>query len=125
MGECYRLVQDGVISPADIDTTITSGLAMRWSFMGPFQTIDLNAPKGIAEYCQRYNDGISHILKEEDNNKPFKPELIEILTQHQRSLYDVDQIPNVVEWRDEKLLSLCRHKKEEQTTIDNLFPSKK
>lgn len=125
LGECYRLVQDGYISPEDIDTTVTEGLAMRWSFMGPFQTIDLNAPKGVEDYCNRYNGGISNILKDEDNNAPFKPELAQILTQHQRSLYDVDKIPDATEWRDQKLLSLARHKIEDQKTIDNLFPSKK
>jgi 3-hydroxyacyl-CoA dehydrogenase len=125
LGECYRLVQDGYISPEDIDTTITEGLAMRWSFMGPFQTIDLNAPKGVEDYCNRYNDGISKILKDEDNNAPFKPELAQILTQHQRSVYDVEKIPDAIEWRDQKLLSLARHKIEDQKTIDKLFPGKK
>jgi L-gulonate 3-dehydrogenase len=125
LGECYRLVQDGYISPEDIDTTITEGLAMRWSFMGPFQTIDLNAPKGIEDYCTRYNQGISNVLKEEDNSAPFKPELTQILTQHQRSVYDIEQIPDALEWRDQKLLSLARHKIEDQKTIDKLFPTKK
>jgi 3-hydroxyacyl-CoA dehydrogenase len=125
MGECYRLVQEGVISPEDIDTTITAGLAMRWAFMGPFQTIDLNAPKGIEDYCNRYNGGIASVLQEEDNAVPFTPELIQRLTEHQRSLYDIEQIPRAVEWRDQKLLSLGRLKVEEANTIDKMFPAKK
>jgi L-gulonate 3-dehydrogenase len=44
-----QLVQDGVADPDDVDRAITHGLACRWSFMGPFQTIDLNAPKGIID----------------------------------------------------------------------------
>lgn len=35
--------QDGVASPEDIDTAVSQGLGLRWSFMGPFETIDLNA----------------------------------------------------------------------------------
>ncbi len=27
---------------------------LRWSFMGPFATIELNAPGGVADYAQRY-----------------------------------------------------------------------
>lgn len=41
-----RLVEDGICSPEDVDTAVSHGLGMRWSFMGPFQTIDLNAPNG-------------------------------------------------------------------------------
>lgn len=44
--EYYRMVEDGVATPEDIDTAVTHGLGLRWSFMGPFQTIDLNAPQG-------------------------------------------------------------------------------
>jgi len=48
LGECFRMVQEGVLSPADVDTTLNCGLAPRWAIMGAFQTIDLNAPKGIS-----------------------------------------------------------------------------
>jgi len=44
------MVEDGVASPEDIDTAVTHGLGLRWSFMGPFQTIDLNAPQGTKHH---------------------------------------------------------------------------
>ena len=53
--EAFRLVQDGVVSPQDLDHTIADGLGLRWAFMGPFETIELNAPGGIADYCERYS----------------------------------------------------------------------
>ncbi len=53
--EAMRLVADGVISPDDLDKTMRDGLGMRWSFMGPFETIELNAPGGVADYCARYS----------------------------------------------------------------------
>lgn len=49
LASALQLVQDGVAEPEDVDRAITHGLACRWSFMGPFQTIDLNAPKGIID----------------------------------------------------------------------------
>ena len=52
--EAFRLVQDGVVSPQDLDDTVRHGLGLRWAFMGPFETIELNAPGGIADYCERY-----------------------------------------------------------------------
>ena len=39
--------------PADIDATVSYGLGLRWSFMGPFETIDLNAPGGLDDYARR------------------------------------------------------------------------
>ena len=53
--EAMRLVADGVVSPDDLDKTMRDGLGMRWSFMGPFETIELNAPGGVADYCARYS----------------------------------------------------------------------
>ena len=52
--EAFRLVEDGYASVEDVDIGIREGLALRWSFMGPFETIDLNAPGGVRDYCQRY-----------------------------------------------------------------------
>ena len=41
---------------------IREGLALRWSFMGPFETIDLNAPAGIRDYSDRYQGIYSGIF---------------------------------------------------------------
>ena len=46
--EAFRLVADGYCSIEDVDIGIREGLALRWSFMGPFETIDLNAPAACA-----------------------------------------------------------------------------
>src|ERR1700722_16948619 len=54
VAEAFRLVADGVMTPEDVDSTVKDGLGLRWSFMGPFETIDLNAPGGLADYCARY-----------------------------------------------------------------------
>src|SRR5215210_1676311 len=38
LAEAFRLVGNGVVSPQDLDKTLSDGLGLRWSFMGPFQT---------------------------------------------------------------------------------------
>src|SRR3546814_18275302 len=53
LNEAWALFDAGVASAADIDRTVSDGLGMRWSFMGPFETIDLNAPGGVADYAER------------------------------------------------------------------------
>ena len=50
--EAFRLVADGYASCEDVDIALREGLALRWSFMGPFETIDLNAPGGAARLHQ-------------------------------------------------------------------------
>ena len=51
--EAWDLFEGGYASAEDIDKTVSEGLGLRWSFMGPFETIDLNAPGGVADYAER------------------------------------------------------------------------
>ena len=44
INEPLRLAEGDYASPDDIDRAVRDGLGLRWSFMGPFETIDLNAP---------------------------------------------------------------------------------
>jgi L-gulonate 3-dehydrogenase len=53
--EAMRLVGEGYVSPQDLDKTIKDGLGLRWSFIGPFETIELNAPGGMGDYLNRYS----------------------------------------------------------------------
>src|SRR5581483_9399195 len=61
LSEAFRLAGEGYVSPEDLDKTIKEGLGLRWSFMGPFETIELNAPGGIPDYCRRYGDSLSRL----------------------------------------------------------------
>src|SRR6267378_1318410 len=54
LAEAFRLVGEGYISAEDLDHTVKDGLGLRWSFLGLFETIELNAPGGIPDYCARY-----------------------------------------------------------------------
>ena len=54
LSEALRLVGEGYVSPQDLDRTVQDGLGLRWSFIGPFATIELNAPGGVGDYCARY-----------------------------------------------------------------------
>jgi L-gulonate 3-dehydrogenase len=65
IGAALRMVQDGVASAEDVDIAIRDGIGLRWSFMGPFETIDLNAPAGIADYLRRYGPLYQAIEREQ------------------------------------------------------------
>ena len=51
--EAYCLVRDGVATVEDVDTVMREGLGLRWSFMGPFETVDLNTNGGIETHAAR------------------------------------------------------------------------
>ena len=51
------------MSAEDLDKTIRDGLGLRWAFMGPFETIELNAPGGIPDYCARYGAAFSALRR--------------------------------------------------------------
>ena len=109
LAEAFRLVADGVISPADLDATVKHGLGLRWSFMGPFETIDLNAPGGLADYCERYGPLYADLQKQMKPRK-WTPKLIAQLEAARReelprNLHAVRQ-----EWRDRRLMGLLAHR---------------
>ena len=73
LAEAFRMVGAGVASPQDVDKTIRDGLGLRWSFMGPFETIELNAPGGIADYCARYGKSLDDMAAQAQGGDPFGP----------------------------------------------------
>lgn len=62
IAESWRLVKDGIISVEDIDLVMTEGLGMRYAFIGPIETMHLNAPKGLEDYLERYRVGMRRVL---------------------------------------------------------------
>ncbi len=110
LAEAFRLVGEGYVSPQDLDKTIKDGLGLRWSFMGPIETIDLNAPGGIADYCARYT-GFYHRLQS-DPAKPvvFEEENVRRIVGSWGLNADRARLEERTRWRDERLAALKAHK---------------
>jgi len=111
--EAFRLVEQGYVSVEDLDVTVKDGLGLRWSFMGPFETIDLNAPAGIADYCSRYGPMYESIAREQTDTGAWSREVVAQLESQRRQLLDKDQLLGRRIWRDGRLMALMRHKKEQ------------
>ncbi|WP_431284659.1 3-hydroxyacyl-CoA dehydrogenase [Humitalea sp. 24SJ18S-53] len=107
LAEAFRLVDEGYVTPQDLDKTVKDGLGLRWAFMGPFETIELNAPGGIPDYCARYTGFYKRLAE-----APPSP-----------AVYDTpavaeqwDAAPDLAEkmrWRDKKLAALRAHKQKD------------
>jgi 3-hydroxyacyl-CoA dehydrogenase len=109
LAEAFRLLADDVISPADLDSLVKHGLGLRWSFMGPLETIDLNAPGGLADYCERYGPLYATLQKQMKPRKWDKA-LVDRLQAARRAELPANMQPVRQEWRDRRLMALLAHK---------------
>ena len=107
--EAFALYEEGYASAADIDTTISQGLGLRWAFMGPFETIDLNAPGGIADYARRFGPLYARIAGSRTNPRGWSEELIANVTAERREAVPADALPARRDWRDRRLMALAAH----------------
>ena len=104
--EAYALVRDGVASVADIDTVMRDGLGRRWSFMGPFETVDLNTRGGIASHAQKMGPAYERMGTERGQHDPWTPELVADVVRQRRELLPLDLWEERVEWRDRQLVNI-------------------
>ncbi|QLC26360.1 3-hydroxyacyl-CoA dehydrogenase [Parasphingopyxis algicola] len=111
LNEAWALFADGYATAADIDRTVSDGLGLRWSFMGPFETIDLNAPGGIADYAERLSELYFRVAQSRSDPKPWPSEAVK---RAESELRDTGYTGSIAERsldRDRKLMSLLRHKR--------------
>lgn len=110
VAEAFRLVRDGVMSPEDVDACVRDGLGLRWSFMGPFETIDLNAPGGVADYVARFGPLMGGITEEQTPYGYDAPTVARV-TEARRDALALDAIGERSAWRDRRLMALIGHKR--------------
>ena len=109
LAEAFRLIDDGAISPEDLDALVKHGLGLRWSFMGPLETIDLNAPGGLADYCDRYGPLYAK-MQQQMTPREWTPALVGKLQDAQRGVLPMDKQADRQAWRDRRLMALLAHK---------------
>jgi L-gulonate 3-dehydrogenase len=110
LAEAFRLVGDDVVSPQDLDKTIRDGLGLRWSFMGPFETIELNAPGGIPDYAARYTPSMTRLAADAIGDEPFSRRNVDAVLRQWTGAQDPERIGALSAWRDARLTALKAHK---------------
>lgn len=105
--EMFRCLNEGVISPSDIDKIVSSGFGLRWAFLGPFEGVDLNSVGGIREYFERFgfifNDMARDLGLQSD---VVTPASIALLEDYTRKQLPVEAIDSKIEWRDNAIVTL-------------------
>lgn len=110
LNEAWALYDEGYASLADIDATIAHGLGLRWAFMGPFETIDLNAPGGIVDYAARLG-GMYHAMAQSRTPRAWPEETIRRAGEERRDALPEGQLTARRAWRDQALTGLAAFKK--------------
>jgi 3-hydroxyacyl-CoA dehydrogenase len=105
--EAWALVEEGVASCEDVDKTVRDGLGWRWSFMGPFETIDLNAPGGVADYAVRLGPLYQRVADSRSHGEMWDTALISRVEEQRREHLAHADLESRRAWRDERLMEFA------------------
>lgn len=110
LDEAFHLVGAGYCSVEDIDIGIREGLAQRWSFMGPFETIDLNAPGGIRDYVARYGAMYHRLIRSRSHPATWEGAVLDEVEKQCRERLPEAALKERQLWRDQCLMALRQHR---------------
>ena len=112
LNEAIRLYSEGYASADHIDSTVRDGLGLRWAFMGPFETIDLNAPGGIKDYISRYGKIFLEMAKNQNVIPDWSDTNAKKLEEERRNFLSKEDLKARAEKRNDLLKSLRKLKKD-------------
>ena len=107
LDEAFWLVAQGLATVADVDTAMRDGLARRWVFMGPFETIDLNAPGGVGDFMDRYGAAYASIGSMRPNRPNWTGPLRDRICADRAAALPSDERAARMRWRDDRLAALA------------------
>jgi hypothetical protein len=79
--------------------------------MGPFETIDLNAPKGVRDYAERLGALYLSIARDRTDPQPWSEDLVAAVEAERRAALPADRLAERSRWRDRRLMALAAHKR--------------
>ena len=110
LAEAFRLVGEGYISAEDLDHTVKDGLGLRWSFLGPLETIELNASGGIPDYCGRYTGFYKELASTAAGAEVYQSPNVDRVIAAWPHQPTPERIAALTQRRNERLAALAAHK---------------
>lgn len=110
LAEAFRLVGEGYVSAEDLDHTVKDGLGLRWSFLGPLETIELNAPGGIPDYCARYTGFYKELAAAAAGPEVYQSPNVDRVIAAWPQQPSPERIAALTQHRNERLAALAAHK---------------
>lgn len=106
INEALRLVEENVAAPDEIDKVVRSGLGLRWAFIGPFETMDLNASGGFANYAERLGGVHASLDRVNSGASPWDGVAPASVGAARREILPVEMIAVRQQWRDRQVMAL-------------------
>jgi L-gulonate 3-dehydrogenase len=106
VNEAVALVAAGVIDPEGLDRVMKHSLGLRWALMGPFETMDLNAPSGFLDYATRYGHLYQAMGRQLSVADDWDPAALERIEAARRAAVPQDRVGERMEWRNRALMRL-------------------
>lgn len=111
LGECWRLLKDGVADAEGIDKAVWSGLGPRYAFLGPFQVGHLNAA-GIGSYLERYGPTLLRLQSTMTHPGRMGGELAQKVQEDMEKVVPLDALPVRRLWRQKRMARLAKLKRD-------------
>ncbi|PKB14576.1 3-hydroxyacyl-CoA dehydrogenase [Novosphingobium kunmingense] len=108
--EALALVSAGIADADAIDSVVKHSLGLRWAFMGPFETMDLNAPGGFEDYALRYGVPFARLFGEDR----WPVGAVASVHASRRKACHLDELDDRRNWRDRSLAALVRHVRQQK-----------
>lgn len=107
LDEAFRLVAQGHATAEAVDACMRDGLALRWIFMGPFETIDLNAPAGVRDYVARYQGMFAGMLGTMREGVDWSGPVLDAVEADRRRHLPQEALQDRQMWRDRRLMAVA------------------
>jgi len=106
INEAIALVQKGVVDPAGVDAIMKHSIGLRWAIMGPFETMDLNAPDGFLDYATRYGELYRQMGSDLTVDERWQPATLSEIERTRRAEVPKNEIESRMQWRDRALMRI-------------------
>ncbi|KAJ5168042.1 uncharacterized protein N7482_003636 [Penicillium canariense] len=114
--EAYSLVERGIISASDLDTTVTSGVGLRWALTGPFMTNTLGGGGSFKHFMDHLGPALQSWDGDmQENAFDFSSEKFESLGASVQEWMDKVDVDAVAKERDDFLLQFIEAKSKATT----------
>jgi 3-hydroxyacyl-CoA dehydrogenase len=117
INEAMGLIDGGYIGTADLDTVMKQGLGLRWSFMGPMESLALNADGGFRGAIDHFGGALKGIGPHLFTKGEWRDAVADRIHVDLLETFPDGDVKGRQRWRDRRLMALTTHKRETAASI--------
>jgi L-gulonate 3-dehydrogenase len=117
VNEAMGLINGGYIGTRDLDPVMKQGLGLRWSFMGPMESLALNADDGFRGAIDHFGAALKGIGPNLFTMGEWDDTVAETIHGALMETFPGGDFQARQCWRDRRLMALTTHKQEAAADI--------